>query len=225
MTNKNNVTDYKPDPVELARKASVAETAKRLGFTDPGPCPVCEISGHNPKGGKKPDRFYIVKPDAAWHCRKCGKGGDALELVMATGRTFPQAVEYLTGLKLPPRNKAARPAKLSKEHKVTKKALAAMREQPKPEPAPIETTTAEQEEQWAKMARHAHTTWKTAGPAKDDHEYLDKKGIWPFGVRQDGERLVVPMFRNGQLEKSATRLPGIARRRTETRRLRAAAII
>lgn len=43
-------------------------------------------------------------------------------------------------------------------------------------------------------AKQAHTLWAAAGRADPAHGYLAAKGLAPFGVRQSGVALLVPMF-------------------------------
>lgn len=52
------------------------------------------------------------------------------------------------------------------------------------------------QEEAASRARHE---WSTARPADPHHPYLARKGLPAYNLRQDGERLVVPLFHNGQL--------------------------
>ena len=54
---------------------------------------------------------------------------------------------------------------------------------------------AEQERQWAEVAKYAANIWKQASPADPAHLYLQKKAVPAFGLRQteDG-RLIVPVL-------------------------------
>jgi phage/plasmid primase-like uncharacterized protein len=61
---------------------------RRSGGEWIGPCPVC--------GGK--DRFSISPSKGLWNCRRCGVGGDAIDLVRhVTGASFNSAVELVDG--------------------------------------------------------------------------------------------------------------------------------
>ncbi|MGJ0505766.1 MAG: toprim domain-containing protein [Methylocystis sp.] len=39
--------------------------------------------------------------------------------------------------------------------------------------------------------------WSAAGPAKNDHPYLTRKGVLAHGLRQSGNTLLVPVYRDG----------------------------
>lgn len=43
------------------------------------------------------------------------------------------------------------------------------------------------------VATQAAQRWTAAGPAQDDHPYLARKGIQPYGLRAEGSMLLVPM--------------------------------
>lgn len=51
----------------------------------------------------------------------------------------------------------------------------------------------ETQERQAEAARGAQTRWLAAGTAQASHPYLVTKGLYPFGVRQAGHELLVPM--------------------------------
>ena len=60
----------------------------------------------------------------------------------------------------------------------------------------------EEEEQLrhAEAAQQAQRLWDGAAPAREDHPYLQKKGIHPHGLRVDDEnRLIVPVTIDGVL--------------------------
>jgi hypothetical protein len=81
--------------VDLAKTTPIElETARRgirligQGAERCGPCPVC--------GGS--DRFSINTTKQLWNCRRCGKGGDVLDLVQhLDGVGFKDAVKTLAG--------------------------------------------------------------------------------------------------------------------------------
>ena len=81
--------------IERARDRDLREVAeqlgaqlRRLGGEWVGPCLVC--------GGD--DRFSVNPRKGLWNCRHCGKGGDAVALVMhIAGCSFREAVVQLTG--------------------------------------------------------------------------------------------------------------------------------
>jgi DNA primase len=78
-------TAHTTDILATARRYT---TLKRTGAEYIGPCPKC--------GGT--DRFGINVKKRVWNCRGCGKGGDAIALVMhAMGASFAEAVAELTG--------------------------------------------------------------------------------------------------------------------------------
>ena len=68
---------------------------RRSGGEWIGPCPVC--------GGK--DRFAINPSKGLWNCRRCGRGGDAIDLVChVTGVSFRSAVAVVDGEPRPDRS-------------------------------------------------------------------------------------------------------------------------
>jgi putative DNA primase/helicase len=86
---------FSQDELDRARDVSVREIAdkrlraklKKKGREWVRPCPHC--------GGR--DRFVIL-PKNHWHCRRCGKGGDAIRLEMhLSGSSFVDAVRALIG--------------------------------------------------------------------------------------------------------------------------------
>jgi phage/plasmid primase-like uncharacterized protein len=87
------------DWVNRARAGVCAEVVrrwphglKRKGHELVGPCPAC--------GGD--DRFSIDLRKNLWHCRKAGKGGDAIALVeYIDGVDFLSACEIVTGEQAP----------------------------------------------------------------------------------------------------------------------------
>ena len=58
---------------------------------------------------------------------------------------------------------------------------------------------AEQEEGYATAARLAAKIWDDAEPALETHRYLNDKVIDTYGLRQIGDRLIVPVTLNGAL--------------------------
>lgn len=72
----------------------------------------------------------------------------------------------------------------------------------------VETAKAEREAEdaarHAKAAEDAAALWERAKPARPAHPYLVAKGIEPHGIRQDGPRLVVPVYIDGQLASVQT---------------------
>jgi len=91
------------DILEVARSlgAVLKPVAGRIEFA--GPCPVC--------GGT--DRFGVNVRKRVWHCRGCGRGGDAVDLVRhVEGVTFIEAVEMLAGER-PTRPVRHRPANVA----------------------------------------------------------------------------------------------------------------
>ncbi|GJD65156.1 DUF7146 domain-containing protein [Methylobacterium frigidaeris] len=91
------------DWTQAARAVGLAEVASRYNLAlrgsneRVGPCPVC--------GGR--DRFGINLRKGVFLCRGCGKGGDAIALVMLVeGCDFLAACEILTG-QAPPRGEGS----------------------------------------------------------------------------------------------------------------------
>ena len=52
---------------------------------------------------------------------------------------------------------------------------------------------AQREAEYANAAQIARQQWEAAKPAHEDHPYLAQKRVKPHGVRQDRERLVIPL--------------------------------
>jgi putative DNA primase/helicase len=52
----------------------------------------------------------------------------------------------------------------------------------------------EQERQWAEVAERCRQRWADATEADPGHAYLRRKAIKPFGVKQEGADLLVPMY-------------------------------
>lgn len=79
--------------LEDARAVPIMDVARalklrRIGQEHVGACPVC--GGH--------DRFSINPTKSVWNCRRCGRGGDVIDLVMhVDGLDFAGAVERLVG--------------------------------------------------------------------------------------------------------------------------------
>lgn len=58
----------------------------------------------------------------------------------------------------------------------------------------------------------ARRRWATASPADSDHEYLLRKRVKPFGLRQEGNLLLIPMVRDRMIYTLQTIAPtGIKR--------------
>lgn len=51
----------------------------------------------------------------------------------------------------------------------------------------------------AETAARAQREWEAARPADPNHPYLTRKGVPAYNLRQEGERLVVPLYHQGQL--------------------------
>jgi hypothetical protein len=75
--------------VDIRGLASRYVQLRRVSAVDfAGPCPTC--------GGR--DRFVVNTRKMVWHCRGCGKGGDAIALAQhVEGLSFRDAVAHLTG--------------------------------------------------------------------------------------------------------------------------------
>jgi hypothetical protein len=48
-------------------------------------------------------------------------------------------------------------------------------------------------------ASHAKRTWQQSPAAIKDHPYLAKKNVEPYGIRQHGDKLIIPMYLNGRV--------------------------
>jgi predicted P-loop ATPase/phage/plasmid primase-like uncharacterized protein len=53
---------------------------------------------------------------------------------------------------------------------------------------------AKQEREWEEVAEKCRERWANAQPADPQHAYLLRKAIKPYGVRQEGVRLLIPMY-------------------------------
>lgn len=58
---------------------------------------------------------------------------------------------------------------------------------------------AEQHKRQQAAAEYANRLWRDARRADPGHPYLITKGVRPYGLRQHGDALLVPMSRDGQL--------------------------
>lgn len=58
---------------------------------------------------------------------------------------------------------------------------------------------AEQQQRRLKAAEYAHRLWRDARRADPHHPYLAAKGVRPHGLRQHRNRLLVPLYHDGQL--------------------------
>jgi phage/plasmid primase-like uncharacterized protein len=96
------------DQLACARAADIAIAAEALGAVlrrmsaseRGGACLVC--------GGS--DRFSVNTKKQVWNCRGCGKGGNALDLVMHVKEIdFREAVAFLTGGEATPTPQAPSP--------------------------------------------------------------------------------------------------------------------
>jgi hypothetical protein len=97
------------DLIARARDVDLVATAEALGASLKrvtaaelaGACPIC--------GGR--DRFSVNRKQQVWHCRGCGKGGDAISLVShVRGLDFHAAVVFLAGGDATPTPASVRPA-------------------------------------------------------------------------------------------------------------------
>ncbi|MDX8376943.1 MAG: DUF927 domain-containing protein, partial [Mariprofundales bacterium] len=57
----------------------------------------------------------------------------------------------------------------------------------------------ERKDMYAKAAKEAQLLWKEAKPANAEHPYLQAKGVKPYGLRQNGDVLLIPIHINGCL--------------------------
>lgn len=62
-----------------------------------------------------------------------------------------------------------------------------------------EQREAERRQQQAKTAEQARRWWAAAGAADPSHPYLAKKRLAPYGLRQRGDTLLVPLYFGGEL--------------------------
>jgi len=66
---------------------------------------------------------------------------------------------------------------------------------------------AEQREREAAAGQIARERWSRAREASASHAYLMRKGVKPHGLRQEGETLLVPLYRGGELVSFQTIAP------------------
>lgn len=75
-----------------------------------------------------------------------------------------------------------------------------------------EQRQAERQAQQAKTAEQARRWWAGASPANPAHPYLTKKRLAPHGLRQRGDALLVPLYRDGKLVNLERIFPDGAKR-------------
>ena len=66
---------------------------------------------------------------------------------------------------------------------------------------------AERKAEQASARDRAATLWEEAGEADAEHPYLKAKGVLPYGIRQMGEKLIIPMRDGKTLHSLQTILP------------------
>lgn len=71
---------------------------------------------------------------------------------------------------------------------------------------------AERRAQQAKTAEQARRWWADASPADPAHPYLTSKRLAPYGLRQRGNALLVPLYRDGELVNLERIFPDGAKR-------------
>jgi len=74
----------------------------------------------------------------------------------------------------------------------------------------------ERQRQQDDAAARAADKWQAAGPAEADHPYLTAKGIAPHGIRQVGDRLLVPIYDAAGEVRSIQKLGPDGKKRFET---------
>lgn len=166
----NDLTIANAKATDLLQLAGRYSKLTRASSTEmQGPCPKC--------GGT--DRFH-VKADG-WFCRTCHpKFGDAIEFIRwAEGKTFPEAVEMLTGETLT--------------------------RTPQQQPAPHRTTP--EAPQWNAPAAAAKlTAMQCALAGSPGADYLNSRCLWPdtwtaygLGYNTDLRAVAMPWSRGGDL--------------------------
>src|SRR6478752_2297701 len=76
------------DILDVARRHGVLSRLKNIGVEYVGPCPNCRGT----------DRFGINPAKRLFMCRRCGEGGDAIDLErFISGTKFREAVQKLNG--------------------------------------------------------------------------------------------------------------------------------
>lgn len=71
---------------------------------------------------------------------------------------------------------------------------------------------AERQAEQASAARIASERWEAASPADPAHPYLNVKGVKPYGIRQDGEALLIPLRASGELQSIQSIAPDGSKR-------------
>ncbi|MDQ6955527.1 MAG: DUF3631 domain-containing protein [Mariprofundaceae bacterium] len=142
-------------------------------------CPVC--------GGVDRFRFDDKDGSGSHICSQCG-AGNGFALIGKIGghadfKATAAAIDALMGWVdadyMPPtaQEKEARKARYAGEEVERQQATA---------------------KQQKEAAEQAQATWDAASPASDAHPYLKRKGVQPFGIRDDGKgRLLIPVCIDG----------------------------
>lgn len=162
--------------------------------------PINEIIGRDiqlKKKGKEyvglcpfhPDRnpsFQVIphKDNGFAYCPSCGWHGDVVKFVAEYGKiTIGDAVRKLTG---------ESPVRETEEDKAERKRAIEAREQ-------------REAESRVKAIAVARQIWDSAAPANEDHPYLVKKGVEATLLRQEGDKLVLPVFNaDGEIQSIQT---------------------
>ena len=57
----------------------------------------------------------------------------------------------------------------------------------------------QQRDRWEAAQGRASSLWWSAKPAESSHPYLQRKGVKPNGIKQYGDRLVIPLFKDDHI--------------------------
>lgn len=135
-----------------------------------------------------PDRnpsFQVIPHGRFAYCPSCGWHGDVIKFVAEYDKiSIGEAVQKITGER--------GPSKMSDEEKAARKKAIDAREQ-------------QEAEAKAKAIAVARQLWEAARPADEDHPYLVKKDVAATCLRQDGDKLVLPVFnQDGEIQSIQT---------------------
>lgn len=176
----SRIPDYLIDMIrertDLVALVSERVELKKKGKDYYGPCPFGDCGDH----------FSVVPKEQFFHCFVCGTSGDAFRFLTLHGMPFREAVALLggrAGIDVEEDGSSPPP---SYDPDAAKRLRSRLREE----------RERKQEQEWARVARSLQERWDRAEPVRnpENHGYLVAKGITSApGVRQEGDRLLIPM--------------------------------
>jgi hypothetical protein len=133
-----------------------------------------EFKGLCPFHNERTPSFHVMPEKGFYHCFGCGAHGDVVDFVAQTGGiSTMDALDQLT------RGQAGS-VKMTAQEKAARDALAAARD-------------AEQARERAAATAKAQARWDAAAEC-EEHVYLTRKAVGAHNCRQEGERLLLPIY-------------------------------